>query len=111
MPDKLERNDLLVSFEHTSEENDLILKTQIPPLELMRIELKVPCKLSVEEVIYRLCFELEEHNSDITPPSANRVKRRLDSTEKALLKHYLMTSHQVKKELTSFLKVRLFLYA
>lgn len=94
----IEKNNFF-NFDHNAESNELSLKKD--SLRLIKIELKLPCKLSVEEIIHRLCYELEEHENDLPQSTNFTIKNGL---ERELVKHYLISSNDIRRELTSFLK-------
>ena len=101
MLDKVEDRKDFFNFDFIEESNELALKRD--SLRLITIELKLPCKLSVEEIIHRLCYELEEHEHEM-PQSTNYTIK--NGFERVLVKHYLMSSDEIRKELTSFLKIQ-----
>jgi hypothetical protein len=98
----------LFNFEYLPESNWLTLNND--SRTLVQIELKLPCKLSIEEIIYRLCFEFEDIDQSeysivpSTPTNYQPFKLKIDGTEKLLIKHYLTCSSDIKQDLFSFLK-------
>jgi hypothetical protein len=99
MLDKLQEKKDFFKFDHISESNELILSSN--SLNLIKIELKLPCKLGVEEIIHRFCYELEEHENEM-PQSTNHTIT--DELERTLIKHYLISSEDIHKDLSLFLK-------
>ena len=71
MLDKLQEKKDFFKFDHISESSELTLSNN-NSLNLIKIELKLPCKLSVEEIIHRFCYELEEHENEM-PQSTNHT--------------------------------------
>ena len=90
----IEQKDLLFKFDYTLETKTLTLNSICNALCQIKIELKLPCGLSVDED-----FTNENRENEHSQKQTNSSK-----TANLLIKHYLMSSLDLKKELLNFIK-------